>query len=70
MIKIMFFGKYSDVYGSEKHVSIEGVTVGQLLEQLHIYDAYMVAINGNVVPLNAKLNDGDEVAVMPTVSGG
>ena len=51
----------------------EGGTIADIIEQLGITlspDALLIAVNGRVAELNQKLADGDQVNLMPAISGG
>ena len=79
-LNVKFFSSVRDVIG-QKSVEIEvdkNMTAEQLLE--HLKEKYsglddlkkqvIVAVNKNTVPKNKRLEDGDEVALLPPVSGG
>ena len=79
-VQVLYFGLLRDVFHVE-HFSLElpdGATVGQLLalyrakapEQGRLWDALAVAVNREYAQPSDILNDGDEVALLPPVSGG
>jgi len=49
---------------------LKGKTIQELLIELNVEGAYMLAVNGALVSCNVTLEDGDELAVMPPVGGG
>ena len=78
-VKLVFLGKLADLAGApEKHVAgpldwhglVEALT-GPLGEAVR-GERVKVAVNGTVLPDKTALgaNDGDEVALLPPVSGG
>tara|TARA_B100001146_G_scaffold224992_1_gene245493 strand:+ start:1341 stop:2030 length:690 start_codon:yes stop_codon:yes gene_type:complete len=79
-IKIKFFAKIKDDIGmSELNVSFEGMkTVKETLEliaeehNIEILNRknYMYAKNMEYCTLDTKVSDGDEIAIIPPVSGG
>ncbi len=79
-LNVKFFSSVRDVIG-QKSVEIEvdkNMTAEQLLEHLKkkysglddLKKQVIVAVNKNTVPKNKRLEDGDEVALLPPVSGG
>ena len=77
---VKFFASAREAVGQKK-VEIEvdkNMTVENLLD--HLMDKYtelnnlkkqlIIAVNKDTVPKNTILKDGDEVAVLPPVSGG
>ena len=78
-ITIRFFGPARDLAGAD-HIRIEvgdqeslGSLAGRLAEryeQLGRIPGVRLAVNRAFVALNHPLADGDEVAVIPPVSGG
>ena len=79
-LKILFFATFRDAVGArERTMAVGGsVTVESLLARLYeahpqlrkYDDTLLVAVNQEFVDRGAKLSDGDEVALMPPVSGG
>ena len=77
-VSVLYFGVLKDVVGhrrSEMDVP-EGATVAELLE-VHramglnsIWDSIAVAVNQEYARGADVLKDGDEVALLPPVSGG
>ncbi|HSO27369.1 MAG TPA: MoaD/ThiS family protein [Anaerolineales bacterium] len=51
----------------------DGGTLGELIHQLEItlpVDAMLLVVNGRHAPLETRLQPGDEVHLMPAISGG
>ena len=77
-VHVLFFGVLKDLLSSngEALTLPEGTTVTQLLEQLRaraghpVWAALAVAVNQEYASGAAVLSDGDEVALLPPVSGG
>ncbi len=78
-ISVLAFATIRDVLGSSLTVTItDGATVGDLL--IHLQETYpelarwlgstRVAVNCEYVAGDTVLHDGDEVALIPPVSGG
>jgi len=71
MVKVKFFGKLADLHGTELMLeNAKGKTIQELLIELNVEGAYMLAVNGALVSSNVTLEDGDELAIMPPVGGG
>jgi molybdopterin synthase catalytic subunit len=77
-IRVVTFGVLKDWLGISP-VSVElgaGATVGELLAQLQrqrpsaLLQGIAVGVNGEFVQAGWRLKDGDEVALLPPVSGG
>jgi molybdopterin converting factor subunit 1 len=77
-VRVLFFGVLKDLLSSsgEAVTLPEGTTVAQLMEQLRngvahpVWSALAVAVNREYAAASAVLHDGDEVALLPPVSGG
>jgi len=79
-IKVRFFARYRDLVGNpETHLQVQpGTTVSTLksqiekqFPQLKTYAAnLLVAINGEFVDNDLILKEGDEIALLPPLSGG
>ncbi len=79
-VRLLSFASVSDILGrEERHLSLaEGSSIRdlkRLLESEHpelegIWQGVAVAINGDLVTDTEALEDGDEVALLPPVSGG
>lgn len=85
-VRVLFFGVLKDLFSSSgATVTLpEGATVGQLTEQLRngfgthgsgsaghpVWGALAVAVNREYASRSAVLQEGDEVALLPPVSGG
>jgi molybdopterin synthase sulfur carrier subunit len=78
-VKVRYFGQFRDLTGkTEEPLEIEkGITVIGIREYVRgIYpkiaakEDIMVAVNGSFVSLDQVIEEGDEVALFPPVSGG
>ena len=79
-LKLRFFASHQEAVGSERLTMEmpEGATVGHLLDKLagdfpglkKLEEHTMVAVNHEQADRDQKLQDGDEVAFYPPVSGG
>ncbi len=77
-IKVYFFAACREIVGkSEMELELqEGEPISSLIETLQSDYHYfltmpiMVAVNAEYVEHDHRLQDGDEVALMPPVSGG
>jgi MoaE-MoaD fusion protein len=85
-VRVLFFGVLKDLLssGGETVTLADGVTVADLTEQLRngtsthraesaehpVWGALAVAVNREYANRAAVLHDGDEVALLPPVSGG
>ena len=79
-VRVLFFGLLTDVIGqrSDSLVLPQGATVRHLLAHYQsnfprlngLVSSLAVSINQSYVPQSAELHDGDEVALLPPVSGG
>ena len=79
-IKVLFFASCRDLIGtSEREMTLpHGATVTDLISKLASEQArftdmapsLMISINQAYVERDAELQDGDEVAFIPPVSGG
>ena len=78
-IKIRYFGQFRDITSRhEEYITVkEGITVSEIRE--HIKNNYpkiaakseiLVAVNGNFGSLDQVIEEKDEVAFFPPVSGG
>lgn len=76
---IQTFGIAREILGSSAHRSDfkTGITAGELLEQLKLEFPSLVALNSIILAVNATyvdadtiINEGDEIAIIPPVSGG
>lgn len=79
-IKVKFFAFLKEISGSE-FIKLEiknGATLGDLKRMLkerygsslNLERGIVFAVNGTVVKKNVKLKEGDEIALLPPVSGG
>jgi molybdopterin synthase catalytic subunit/molybdopterin converting factor small subunit len=77
-VRVLYFGVLKDVLSSNGEVVAlpEGAKVAELVEQLRngashpVWAALAVAVNREYATASAVLHDGDEVALLPPVSGG
>ena len=77
-VRVLFFGVLKDLLSSSGEAVMlpEAATVAQLLERLRngvshpVWSALAVAVNQEYAPASAVLHEGDEVALLPPVSGG
>lgn len=77
-VRLLLFAAAREAAGTRR-VELEASTVGDLLEQARarfgpafaaVLDRSRVWVNGEPSDLHTPLTDGDEVAVLPPVSGG
>jgi molybdopterin converting factor subunit 1 len=77
-IRVLYFGVLKDVMGQSSAMMelVEGASVADLLA-LHrgsgkasVWDSIAVAVNQEYARAEDVLKDGDEVALLPPVSGG
>jgi molybdopterin converting factor subunit 1 len=77
-VRVLFFGVLKDLLSSSGEAVMlpEGATVAELTERLQngaahpVWSALAVAVNREYATRSAVLRDGDEVALLPPVSGG
>ncbi|GAA5646510.1 MULTISPECIES: molybdopterin synthase sulfur carrier subunit [Vibrio] len=81
MITVLFFAQTRELVGTDQvQVEARFTTVDALREHLAAQEGkwslaleagkLLAAVNQAIVPLDTKLNDGDEVAFFPPVTGG
>ena len=79
-VEVLYFGVLKDWFGGERD-SVElgvGARVGELVELLKgrgaadakVWGALAVAVNREYAGVETVLREGDEVALLPPVSGG
>jgi molybdopterin synthase catalytic subunit/molybdopterin converting factor small subunit len=77
-VRVLYFGVLKDLLSSSGEAVIlpEGTQVAQLMERLRkgashpVWSALAVAVNREYAAASAELHEGDEVALLPPVSGG
>ena len=77
-VTVLYFGVLREVMGGGGGVVdvTDGVTVGELVRQFatsnesKVWGSVAVAVNREYAGKDVVLRDGDEVAVLPPVSGG
>jgi molybdopterin converting factor subunit 1 len=80
-VRVLYFAVLKDVFGREREELelSDGATVKGLLEGLaergtgvagRLWDSIAVAVNQEYAQGDVVLRDGDEVALLPPVSGG
>ncbi|GAA3761629.1 molybdopterin converting factor subunit 1 [Terriglobus aquaticus] len=78
-MRVLFFGMLRDRFGqAEELEQFPGQTVADLLRYYRavspelnaLWDALAVAVNQQYATVTTQLNDEDEVALLPPVSGG
>lgn len=77
-VRVLFFGVLKDLLSSSGETVMlpEGATVAELMERLRnggehpVWGALAVAVNREYAARSMVLRDGDEVALLPPVSGG
>ena len=75
-INVLFFGELAEVAGANK-MAVQNMSDTQLLTEWMVekYPAlknrtYRVAVNKEVISGKQNLNNGDEVALLPSYAGG
>ena len=79
-VTVLLFGILKDVFGLQRE-SVEvapGATLGSLLDTYRqrapqstaLLSTIATAVNNEFAALSTKLRDGDEIALLPPVSGG
>ena len=75
-VRVLYFGVLKDAFGCESEVVelAEGATVADLLREFRgreaFWDSIAVAVNQEYAKVGDVLKEGDEVALLPPVSGG
>jgi MoaE-MoaD fusion protein len=78
-LRVLFFGMLRDRFGpAEELEQFPGQTVADLLRyyravspELHaMWESLAVAVNQQYATATTRLSDGDEIALLPPVSGG
>ena len=75
-VSVLAFGPLSERLGGREHTYElpDATTVRELIDQVELSEwisiGLTVAINGERCDVNTVLSDGDEVALLPPVSGG
>ncbi|WP_420550993.1 MoaD/ThiS family protein [Litorivicinus lipolyticus] len=73
-VNLVFLAAFRDVAGTDR-TTVEAATPRAALAQLGILDALVaqtpiVAVNQRICDLDTALSSGDEVALMPPMTGG
>lgn len=81
-LRVLYFARLRERFGvGEESLTCDGATVADLLAQLRARGGawaeelaagrtFRVAVDQSIVPLDATLADGAEVAIFPPVTGG
>jgi molybdopterin converting factor subunit 1 len=79
-VKLLYFGVLKDLFGREGETRevADGANVAALCDQLRgltsnrieVWPSLAVAVNREYASVDRVLRDGDEVALLPPVSGG
>lgn len=78
-VRVLYFAILKDVFGCEREeLELPVATVSELLEVLggrggaagNVWGSIAVAVNQEYALVGRTLMDGDEVALLPPVSGG
>lgn len=79
-IRLRFFGAYRELAGlAETYIDVEeGLTLGELISLVEeryprigeLIEEPIVSLNRRSLPSHTVLNDGDEVSLLPSVTGG
>ena len=81
-LRILYFARLRERFGAaEESIAFDGVSVADLIatlqarggvwaEELAAGRAFRVAVNQDIVALDAAIPDGAEVAIFPPVTGG
>jgi molybdopterin converting factor subunit 1 len=81
-LRVLYFARLRDRFGvAEETLDFDGATAADLVaqlqarggvwaEELAVGRAFRVAVNQDIVALDAALSDGSEVAIFPPVTGG
>ena len=75
-VKVLLFGIFSEKFESSSQYFEDITSTNDLLSKMHgMYPtlkdmSYTIAVNQHIINKNTKLDDGDEVALMPPFAGG
>jgi molybdopterin converting factor small subunit len=75
-VQMLYFGVLKDYFGDSADIGLpDGATVAELLVQHQdrghvVWESIAVAVNRDYAKLTHVLHEGDEVALLPPVSGG
>ncbi|WP_457591041.1 MoaD/ThiS family protein [Geoglobus sp.] len=77
MVRVRLFANFREIAGT-KELEVEAASLSELLEILRerypefekLYEYAIIMVNRKSVSGDVKLEDGDEVALLPPVSGG
>jgi molybdopterin synthase sulfur carrier subunit len=81
-LRVLYFARLRERFGvAEEHIELDGASVADLIatlqarggvwaEELAAGRAFRVALNQDIVTLDAPLTEHAEVAIFPPVTGG
>ena len=79
-VDVLYFGILKDLFGSERDIvqlaegqdvrTLLGLLRERLSSDVKVWSSLAVAVNRVYAELGTVLRDGDEVALLPPVSGG
>ena len=75
-VKVLLFGIFSEKFESSNQYFEDITSTNDLLSKMHGMHPMLkdmrctIAVNQHIINENTKLNDGDEVALMPPFAGG
>jgi molybdopterin converting factor subunit 1 len=80
LTRVLFFGAAADLAGGAREVELEagsttlaelwGALVERYPDLAPMRDSLAFAVNGEYATMDDRVEEGDEVAVLPPVSGG
>jgi len=75
-VKVLFFGVLAEITGTSCRHYREVSSIGDLKFRIHddfpevVHYNFRISLNNEIINNDPKLNDGDEVALMPPFAGG